>query len=40
MTGAQRIRDFLHMENEWTEEEMGHLRKEMEYAKSVDPNVY
>ncbi|CBZ24273.1 conserved hypothetical protein [Leishmania mexicana MHOM/GT/2001/U1103] len=40
MEGAERIRKFLHMQNEWTEEEMGHLRREMEYAKSVDPNVY
>ncbi|KPI83443.1 hypothetical protein ABL78_7513 [Leptomonas seymouri] len=40
MTGAQRIRDFMHMENEWTEEEMVHLKAEMDYAKSVDPNVY
>lgn len=40
MEGAERIRQFMHMENEWTEEEMGHLRREMEYAKSVDPNVY
>jgi hypothetical protein len=40
MTGAERIRNFMHMENEWTEEEMGHLRAEMEYAKQVDPHVY
>ncbi|KAG5510632.1 hypothetical protein JKF63_06930 [Porcisia hertigi] len=40
MEGAERIRKFLHMQNEWTEEEMVHLRREMEYAKSVDPNVY
>ncbi|KPA77664.1 hypothetical protein ABB37_07010 [Leptomonas pyrrhocoris] len=40
MAGAQRIRDFMHMENEWTPEEMVYLREEMNYAKSVDPNVY
>lgn len=40
MTGAERIRAFMHMENEWTEEEMVHLKAEMDYAKSVDPNVY
>lgn len=40
MDGAERIRVFLQMENEWTEEEMVHLQKEMEYAKQVDPRVY
>lgn len=40
MEGAQRIRDYLGMENEWTDEEMEHLRKEMEYCKLVDPSVY
>lgn len=40
MTGAASIRQFLHMENEWTGEEMECLKKEMEYAKMVDPNVY
>lgn len=40
MEGAERIRQFLNVPNEWTEEEMGHLRKEMEFAKELDPNAY
>lgn len=40
MTGAEEVRKFLHMENDWTEEEMRHLKTEMEYAKQVDPNTY
>lgn len=40
MEGAETIREFLRMHNEWTPEEMEHLRKEMEYAKLVDPRVY
>jgi len=40
MTGAERIREFLHMENEWTPEETEHLRKEMEMLKSLDSSVY
>ncbi|CCW64595.1 unnamed protein product [Phytomonas sp. EM1] len=40
MTGSERIREFLHMDNEWTPEEMEHLRREMEYVKQVDPRIY
>lgn len=40
MEGAERIRKFLHMENEWTDEEMVHLRKEMEMLKSLDSSIY
>ncbi|CAD2220442.1 hypothetical protein AGDE_07133 [Angomonas deanei] len=40
MSGAELLRTFLKIKNDWTEEEMGHLRKEMEYAKKMDPSVY
>lgn len=40
MTGAERIREFLHMKNDWTDEEMEHLRKEMELAVQADPRAY
>lgn len=40
MAAAENIRKFLHMANDWTPEEMEHLRKEMEYAKSFNPDVY
>lgn len=40
LTGAAEIRDFLHMANEWTDEEMDHLRKEMKLTLAVDPSAY
>lgn len=40
LEGAEEIRKLLHMPNEWTEEEMNHLRKEMELAIEVDPKAY
>lgn len=40
MAGAEEIRQWMNIPNEWTEEEMGHLRKEMELAKQLDPNAY
>lgn len=40
MVGAERIRDFLDMKNDWTDEEMEHLRKEMDVAVQADPRAY
>ncbi|KAH9586350.1 SKP1 component [Trypanosoma melophagium] len=40
MEGAEDVRRLLHIENEWTQEEMVHLEREMRYAKEIDPNVY
>ncbi|EPY36416.1 hypothetical protein AGDE_06924 [Angomonas deanei] len=40
MSGAELLRTFLKVKNNWTEEELGYLRKEMEYAKKMDPSVY
>jgi hypothetical protein len=34
MDGAERIRSFFNIPNEWTDEEMGHLRLEMEYYET------
>lgn len=39
MEGAERIRKFLELENEWTEEEMQHLAAEMQLAEQRDPMV-
>lgn len=36
MAGAEAIRKFLNIPNEWTEEEMGHLQKEMEFVASLE----
>ncbi|CAD2220443.1 hypothetical protein AGDE_00775 [Angomonas deanei] len=40
MVGAEQVRHFLQMVNEWTEEEMKCLEKEMAYALEVDPNAF
>ncbi|CCW66710.1 unnamed protein product [Phytomonas sp. Hart1] len=40
MTGAERVREFMHVENTWTTEEMEHLSKEMALAKKIDPHAY
>ncbi|KEG08348.1 hypothetical protein DQ04_07401030 [Trypanosoma grayi] len=40
MEGAERVRQYLHLANEWTPEEMTHLEEEMRYAKEVDPGAY
>ncbi|CBH18370.1 hypothetical protein, conserved [Trypanosoma brucei gambiense DAL972] len=40
MEGAARLRTYLQLENEWTEEETEHLEQEMRYAKQVDPFAY
>ncbi|CCW64594.1 unnamed protein product [Phytomonas sp. EM1] len=40
MTAAQRIREFLKIENTWSAEEMENLSKEMALAKKLDPHAY
>lgn len=40
ITGAAEIRQFLNMANEWTDEEMENLRKEMKLTLAVDPTAY
>ncbi|EPY30956.1 hypothetical protein STCU_00637 [Strigomonas culicis] len=40
MTGAEHIRNYLNLKNEWSEEEMKHLAKEMAYAKEVNSSAY
>ncbi|RNF10907.1 hypothetical protein TraAM80_01291 [Trypanosoma rangeli] len=40
MEGAERLRQYLQLENEWTPEEMVCLEQEMQCAAKVDPGAY
>ncbi|ESS65794.1 hypothetical protein TcG_10145 [Trypanosoma cruzi] len=40
MEGAESLRQYLQLENEWTPEEMVHLEEEMRYAKEMNPGAY
>ncbi|RNF17080.1 uncharacterized protein Tco025E_05066 [Trypanosoma conorhini] len=40
MEGAERLRQYLQLENEWTPEEMVHLEEEMQYAAKANPGAY
>lgn len=40
MEGAEQLRQYLHLENEWTPEERVQLGEEMQYVKILDPSAY
>lgn len=40
LSGAEEIRKYLGMDNLWTEDEMAHLREEMNLAMEVEPMAY